>query len=323
MISIIVSAYNCANTISKTINSILDQSFNDFELLFIDDKSTDNTLEIIRSFNDSRIKIYSKKHSGVSASRNYGIKLAEYNYLCFVDGDDYLDKDYLSDLYTFMIDNDCDFVMCNYNKVIGNNIYKVPPVFNKDTVIENKNILINKLFYGNNKYNLYSNCMGLYKKDIIINNNLLINENIDYGEDILFNYQYIHHIERFGYINKALYYYVYNENSLSNNITLDKLDILFKTIKDNLNEYEDSENRYIKSYYLNQYIVYLTNRIFKLDKEERVEQYKNINNYLINDISYADLFNFKDRVWLYLFKKRKYEDAYMLWKIGNIFNILK
>ena len=294
MISVIVSTYNCENTINKTINSILKQTFNDFELLLIDDESKDNTLNIIKSFNDSRIKIYHKKHSGISAIRNYGIQLAKYNYLCFIDGDDYLDKDYLLNLYTFMTNNYCDFVMCNYNK------------------------LINNLFYGNNKYNLYSNCMGLYKKDIIINNNLSLNGNIDYGEDLLFNYQYIQHINRFAYINKPLYYYVHNENSLSNNITLDKLNILFNTIKDNLNKYNDLDNKYVKTYYLNQFIVYLTNRIFKLNKEDRIKEYKNINNLLINDITYTDLFNLKDKIWLYLIKHQKYENAYKLWHIGNI-----
>lgn len=320
MISIVVPTYNCQNTISKTIDSIINQTYDDFELLLIDDESIDDTLKIIRSFNDSRIKIYSKKHSGVSASRNYGIKKANNNYLCFVDSDDYLQEDYLEKLYRFMIENDCDFVMCNYNKIIDNKIYEIPQVFNNNTVIEDKNTLINILFHGNNKYNLASNCMGLYRKDIIDNNKLFLNENIDYGEDIIFNYQYIHYIKRFGYINEALYNYVYNNDSLTDNVSSDKLNILFNTIKDNLKTYGDIENKYVKTYYLNQIIIYLTNNIFKLDKIDTI-RYNSLDFPILKDISYNNLISIKDKMWLYLIKNNRLQLAYRLYKFKSIFKI--
>ena len=319
MISIIVGMYNCEHTINKTIKSILNQSFNDFELLLIDDGSIDNTLEIIKTFDDSRIKIFEQNNKGISNVRNKGIGLAQGEYICFVDSDDYIEIDYLKELYEYMTNNNLDYVMCNYNKVINDNKYMMQPTFNENTIIADKQLLINKIFYGNNKYNLSSNCMGLYKRNIIIENNLKLDEDLYYGEDILFNYQYIQYINRFGYLNKALYNYTYNNESLSNNLTINKIELLINKIKNNINKYNDIENKYIKSYYLNQFIIYLSN-IFKLNKQDRIREYYNIrNNKILDDISYKDLLNIKDKIWLYLIKKNKYEIAYKLWKLRNNF----
>ena len=319
MISIIVGMYNCEHTINKTIKSILNQSFNDFELLLIDDGSIDNTLEIIKAFDDQRIKIFEQNNKGISNVRNKGIGLAQGEYICFVDSDDYIEIDYLKELYEYMTNNNLDYVMCNYNKVINDNKYMMQPSFNGNTIITDKQLLINKIFYGNNKYNLSSNCMGLYKRNIIIDNNLKLDEDLYYGEDILFNYQYIQYINRFGYLNKALYNYTYNNESLSNNLTINKIELLINKIKNNINKYNDIENKYIKSYYLNQFIIYLSN-IFKLNKQDRIREYYNIrNNKILDDISYKDLLNIKDKIWLYLIKKNKYEIAYKLWKLRNNF----
>ena len=319
MISIIVGMYNCEHTINKTIKSILNQSFNDFELLLIDDGSIDNTLEVIKTFDDPRIKIFEQNNKGISNVRNKGIGLAQGEYICFVDSDDYIEIDYLKELYEYMTNNNLDYVMCNYNKVINDNKYMMQPTFNGNTIITDKQLLINKIFYGNNKYNLSSNCMGLYKRNIIIENNLKLDEDLYYGEDILFNYQYIQYINSFGYLNKALYNYTYNNESLSNNLTINKIELLINKIKNNINKYNDIENKYIKSYYLNQFIIYLSN-IFKLNKQDRIREYYNIrNNKILDDISYKDLLNIKDKIWLYLIKKNKYEIAYKLWKLRNNF----
>ena len=319
MISIIVGMYNCEHTINKTIKSILNQSFNDFELLLIDDGSIDNTLEIIKAFDDQRIKIFEQNNKGISNVRNKGIGLAQGEYICFVDSDDYIEIDYLKELYEYMTNNNLDYVMCNYNKVINDNKYMMQPTFNENTIITDKQLLINKIFYGNNKYNLSSNCMGLYKRNIIIDNNLKLDEDLYYGEDILFNYQYIQYINSFGYLNKSLYNYTYNNESLSNNLTINKIELLINKIKNNINKYNDIENKYIKSYYLNQFIIYLSN-IFKLNKQDRIREYYNIrNNKILDDISYKDLLNIKDKIWLYLIKNNKYEIAYKLWKLRNNF----
>ncbi len=96
LISIVLPVYNGAQTIATTVDSVLHQDFVDFELLVINDGSTDSTLDILASFNDSRIKIHDFKNRGLAASRNRGIHLAEGEYVAFIDADDLWTADKLA-----------------------------------------------------------------------------------------------------------------------------------------------------------------------------------------------------------------------------------
>lgn len=98
MFSIIIPLYNKQETIKKTVDSILQQSLNDFELIIVNDGSTDKSVEIVESIKDSRIRLINQKNQGVSAARNTGIKNAKYDWIAFLDGDDLWDKDFLKTL---------------------------------------------------------------------------------------------------------------------------------------------------------------------------------------------------------------------------------
>lgn len=98
-ISIIMPVYNKEKYIKKAIESILNQTFKDWEMLIIDDGSTDDSLAVCRIFEDPRIHVISTENSGVSHARNIGVDKAQGEYLTFVDGDDYLAADYLENLY--------------------------------------------------------------------------------------------------------------------------------------------------------------------------------------------------------------------------------
>lgn len=87
--SIIIPLYNKANYVVQTLDSVLNQTFTNFEIIIVNDGSTDNSLEVVENFNDKRIKIYSTKNQGVSAARNFGIKKAQANYIAFLDADDF------------------------------------------------------------------------------------------------------------------------------------------------------------------------------------------------------------------------------------------
>ena len=95
MFSVVIPLYNKANYVQKTIESVLNQTFSDFEVILVNDGSTDNSLEVVKEINDSRIRIFSKENRGVSAARNYGIKKAQYEYITFLDADDCWLPDYL------------------------------------------------------------------------------------------------------------------------------------------------------------------------------------------------------------------------------------
>ncbi len=97
-ISVIIPLYNKADYIVKTVNSVLEQSFQDFELLIIDDGSTDNSLALVKTISDTRIHIHQQENKGVSAARNKGVKLAKSQFVAFLDADDYWKEKHLENL---------------------------------------------------------------------------------------------------------------------------------------------------------------------------------------------------------------------------------
>lgn len=103
--SIVIPAYNCAAYLAKTLKSVLDQNFSDFEVIVIDDGSTDNTIDVVLSIKDERVKLISQANSGVSAARNAGIEASRGAYVALLDGDDIWMKDHLSLAYTFFSTN--------------------------------------------------------------------------------------------------------------------------------------------------------------------------------------------------------------------------
>lgn len=114
MITVICRCYNVENYIDKCINSILEQSYKDFELLIIDDKSTDSTLERIKKFNDPRIKIYRHViNKGIGEGTATGIENSSGEWLSFIDPDDWVEKDFLKNLIEVAEKTDSDVVGCS------------------------------------------------------------------------------------------------------------------------------------------------------------------------------------------------------------------
>lgn len=99
MFSVIIPLYNKAEYIGRTIYSVLQQTFEDFEVIVVDDSSTDNSLDIVKSIEDPRLHVFTKPNGGVSAARNFGIAKATHEVLAFLDADDMWEKDYLESMY--------------------------------------------------------------------------------------------------------------------------------------------------------------------------------------------------------------------------------
>lgn len=154
LVSIIVPMYNSERTISRLLRCLIHQSYNNIEILLINDGSTDKTLEICNQYakNESRIKVFSKDNGGVSSARNCGIRNANGIYLTFIDADDYVNRDYISNLVKKAGEN---IVVVGSIKSIG--IKEIKSKISKRTDIRvfQKNIFINwsvcnKLFHYNN-----------------------------------------------------------------------------------------------------------------------------------------------------------------------------
>lgn len=117
-ISIIIPSYNEEKNISRCLDSVLNQTFTDFEILCVDDSSSDNTFEIIKNYSnkDSRIVPLKNPKKGVSSARNFGIENAKGEYIGFVDSDDFIQPQMFEFLYKAVTENNCDFSVCRYNK---------------------------------------------------------------------------------------------------------------------------------------------------------------------------------------------------------------
>ena len=117
-ITIIVPVYNSENYIRRCVDSVLRQSFEDFELLLINDGSTDGSLKILREYekSDKRIRVINQENMGVAKTRNKGIKLASGKYIMFIDNDDYIENDYINKYYNSIKDTDYDIVIGGYKR---------------------------------------------------------------------------------------------------------------------------------------------------------------------------------------------------------------
>lgn len=182
-ISVIVPVYNVELYIERCVDSILNQSFADLELILIDDGSTDNSGKICDGYvdKDSRVLIFHNDNRGVSASRNYGIKKANGEWICFVDGDDWLDKSILQILFGY--EQIADLIQFKYN-VIGSE-----DIFNGESVLSVA-YMSQKNYLNCQYYN--PNCWGyIFNRKKIIENNLFFPENIKIAEDQAFVLKYL------------------------------------------------------------------------------------------------------------------------------------
>ena len=118
IISVIVPVYNVEKYLSQCLDSILAQTFKDFECICVNDGSTDGSLDILQEYakKDDRIKIIIQENKGLSAARNVGIREAIGQYISFVDSDDWVDKNYLQILYRTIENTNSEVVVCNYEK---------------------------------------------------------------------------------------------------------------------------------------------------------------------------------------------------------------
>lgn len=119
MVSVIIPTYNRAKVLSESIRSVLDQTCSDLELLVIDDGSTDNTDDLIRSFSDKRLVYLKQLHQGACAARNLGIEKSRGDYVAFNDSDDIWEKNKLQKQLDFLQKQQADLVYCGMRRIIG------------------------------------------------------------------------------------------------------------------------------------------------------------------------------------------------------------
>ena len=211
MVSLIIPVYNVENCLRKCIESVLLLQYSDFELILVDDGSTDSSGKICDEYSevDSRVKVIHKRNGGVSSARNLGMMESKGEWIGFIDADDWIDSEYLSVLCP---DSDCDMSVCSY-------YWETTEGSDKD-LIETAEVTGNFKNEFLKKYlpSIHFSVVWakLYKKDIIIKNGLRFNQNFNSGEDTLFVLEYLTHVNSLKSSNKPLYHYNRSNSSLSN-----------------------------------------------------------------------------------------------------------
>lgn len=222
LISIIVPVYNAERYLKRCLDSIVEQTYNKIEILLINDGSNDNSGEICDCYkeSDDRIKVIHTVNQGVSTARNIGIENARGKYICFVDSDDYIEKEYVEALYKKIVKWDAELSICNLRSVIGKTTNEVTvdcEVINFDNMSAEFFLEINK------KYLLYAPFNKMYQSSIIKNEKIRYSKDICYGEDLLFNLTYLMYINRITFVNETKYNYIVdNTGSLSQRYRKDR-----------------------------------------------------------------------------------------------------
>lgn len=210
-VSVIVPVYNTEKFLRKCIESIINQTLKEKEIILINDGSTDNSNIICEEYSKkypNEIKYINNKNIGCSATRNLGISLAKGEYIAFVDSDDYIDKEMYQEMYEKAKKENLDVVICG--------IKYIYPITNKIIYSYPKNIL-RKYDYLKEK-NRMANCYNkLYKREQIIKNNLFFPVDTHYAEDLYFSFINLVIAKNICHIEKCYYNYIlHGENSIYN-----------------------------------------------------------------------------------------------------------
>jgi glycosyltransferase involved in cell wall biosynthesis len=236
LISIIIPVYNVEEYLSKCIESVLIQDYINIELLLINDGSTDASGIICDKYSllDNRIKVFHQRNKGVSSARNVGIDNATGIYICFIDSDDWVEKDYISSL-TKEVNSTTDLIIGGLLKFKDNKGFFSGNSF-KEIVFNNNDIY--KAFTEIELYNYGGPTSKLYRLSIIRNHNIKFNPHMNYAEDFHFLLRYLLYVRSLKFISSQSYYYrISNNASLSKQIgSFDKERFVFIKIKDCLDQ---------------------------------------------------------------------------------------
>ena len=226
MVSIIVPVYNVESYLDECIQSIVNQTYQNWECILINDGSMDNSEHICDTWveKDNRIHVIHQSNQGVSAARNTGIQHAKGEYITFIDSDDWIEKNYLYSFIEALQNNQSDLIVSGLIHNYNNGETKIytpqsPESFNLNWQNINSFVSLNKIHL------LYPPYVKLYKAQLIKKYNIRFNKQYSYGEDLLFNYDYLEHVNTITCIDKAYYHYrIIGNNTLSSKLRHDQFE---------------------------------------------------------------------------------------------------
>ena len=285
LISIIIPAYNIENYIAKCLDSLLNQTYRNLEIIVVDDGSSDNTGKVIDDYLSKydNIKVIHKKNAGVSAARNSGIEVASGDYIGFVDGDDTVDEEMFEVLIENAIKYDADISHCGYKMVFPS---RIDYYHNTGVLVgQNNEIGLKDLLAGNRvEPGLWNK---IYKKELF--KDIKIDESIKINEDLLVNYYLFKKAKKSIFYDKCFYNYTLRKGSAATSkVNINKIIDPIKVRKEILEDLEKNSDLYDIAY--EKYIMSLVGicRNVQIRKNNEYKSYiddaKNSLKYEINNI---------------------------------------
>lgn len=244
-VSVIVPVYNVEQYLCRCVDSIISQTLKDIEIILVDDGSPDNSPKMCDEYalKDSRIKVIHKVNGGLSSARNAGMKIAQGDYIFFVDSDDWLDENGLELLYNKAFEYDVDFVRYRAIRTGWPGLeYNSPCIletpreiaggyYSKDRIINEiypKLIITEEITMGP----IVGAWGSLYKRSLLIDNDIFFYEDIKLSEDMIFSARVVTSSNSFYYIEDAcVYHYFFNPNSISKSFRADRWDSCKQNIR--------------------------------------------------------------------------------------------
>lgn len=314
-VSIIVPIYNSEKYLETCLNSILNQTYKDIEIILVDDGSTDNSINIYEKYKKNKnIKIYKKANGGAASAKNLGIKKATGEYVCFIDSDDVIEIDYVEYLHNLITIGCYNMAIACYQVERKRNKHKHKAKQHKEQILSSKECLKKIL---NSDGITVSLCAKMYKTSFM-RENLLV-ENYPYEDDEIM-YKLIIKSKMIPYGSKIIYNYcIRNDSIMTKSFTNDRLillkyaDNMKNDILSNYPELNESINRKYKEYQLSilrQLVCIKTNEEQDKIKRELMSQILKDKREILISKNYAK--RDKMAIFMLLFGEKAYAIA---WKI--------
>lgn len=334
--SVIVPVYKVEEYLPACIESVLAQTFSDFELILVDDGSPDNCPQICDSYKDrdNRIKVVHKANGGLASARQAGIKIAKGDYVFNLDSDDLIENDTLEYAYSIINDTDCEMVSFAYRWVKNGKTMNITDdcidegFYDVDKI--EKYIYPKLLMDKNMKHVSYYLAGKAVKRELVMPHQLGVNEKISLGEDLCCVVPCYLHAKSVYISKKTAYLYNVRENSISKKFNAKQICL----IEDVVNEIRKNDVKKIVDFeeQLNRYSCFMCFAILASAAEGNYfNSIKEIKKNIINSshnarISYAQFENItpKSRIAIFLMKKKCYRTAFVFLNLcKNVKNVLK
>lgn len=288
LVTVVVPVYNVEKFLERCIKSIINQTYTNIEIILVNDGSTDGSLDICykMSKQDKRIQVITQENQGLSEARNAGIRNANGKYICFIDSDDFIHKDYIKLLVESLINNDADISVCDFYYIDENN--NMWPRKEKKCATYSNIEAIRDILCGEQNTEVMT-WNKLYKLSLFKENNIYFPKG-KLHEDNFTTYKLYYYAKKISLISDRLYYYMQRANSImGSKFNLGRLDIyeaikeaktFFKERQINLDDELEAYEAIIKIYILDNMI---RSDFHGKEKEELVNEFKkNKKDYLKN-----------------------------------------